>query len=328
MKNLTVALLTIFAAGMLHAQSQPSTTGETGVGSGATTLNASADLPVERIGPNDLIGISVYDSPELTRTVRVDPDGTIRLPMLQNHIQASGLFPEQLEKAITAALVHEQVLVDPIVSVSVVEYRSRPISVVGAVRTPVTFQAVGVVTLLEAISQAGGLADNAGPDILVSRQEPTSDGKVTTQIQRIPASDLLNSVDPSFNLRLHGGEVVRVPEAGLVYVVGNVKAPGAYPIRGESGTSVLKLMALTHGLNSYTAHKAFIYRKEAGSGGSGQIPIELKKIMEHKAPDVPLMANDILYVPEANGRKAAFRTLAVVGGIGAAMATTLVYLYR
>ena len=143
MKNLAIVLLTLVAAGVLHAQDQPSTTGTMRAGAGATSLNASANLPVERIGKNDLIGITVYDSPELTRTVRVDSDGTIRLPMLEKHIQAAGLYPEDLEKAISADLIDEQVLVDPIVTVSVVEYRSRPINVVGAVRNPVTFQDTG-----------------------------------------------------------------------------------------------------------------------------------------------------------------------------------------
>lgn len=328
MKSLTIAFLTVVAAGVLHAQSQSGAQSEMRAGPGATSLGESANLPVEQIGPNDLIGITVYDSPELTHTVRVNSDGTIRLPMLQKHIQAAGLYPEQLENAITASLVNGQVLVDPIVSVTVVEYRSRPINVFGAVKTPVTFQAAGEVTLLDAISQAGGLADNAGTEILVSRQEPTSDGKFTTQIQQIPVRGLLNSVDPALNLKLHGGEVIRVPEAGLVYVVGNVKTPGAYPIKDESGITILKLLALTQGLNSYTAHTAFIYRNEDGSGGNSQIPIELKKIMEHKAPDVPLMANDILYVPEASGRKAALTTLGKAAEVGVALSTTLLYIYH
>ena len=93
-----------------------------------------SNLPVERIGRDDLVGITVYDSPELTRTVRVGADGNIRLPMVQQHIHAAGLYPAELEAAITTALIQENVLVEPIVTVSVVEYRSRPITVVGAVR--------------------------------------------------------------------------------------------------------------------------------------------------------------------------------------------------
>jgi polysaccharide export outer membrane protein len=248
--------------------------------------------------------------------------------MLAQHIKAAGLYPEGLENSIRAALINEQVLVDPVVSVSVVEYRSRPITVVGEVKTPMTFQASGVVTVLDAISQAGGLSDNAGSEILVSRQQLGANGESTTLTQRIPVRGLLDAVDPSLNPRLQGGEVIRVPEAGRVYVVGNVKNPGAFPLKDDSGTTVLKMLALSQGLNSYTARTAYIYRTEGGSGGKSDIPIELKKIMERKSPDVPLMANDILYVPEASARKGAMTALDRGLLIGVALGTTLLYLYH
>src|SRR5919198_5161826 len=100
-----------------------------------------ASLPAQRIGPNDLVAVSVYDSPELTRTVRVGPDGMIRLPMLKRRIQADGLLPGALEAAIAEALRAEELIVDPVVTVTIAEYRSRPVSVAGAVRHPITFQA-------------------------------------------------------------------------------------------------------------------------------------------------------------------------------------------
>ena len=139
---------------------------------------------------------------------------------------------------------------------------------------------------------------------------------------------LFDAVDPSLNVNLHGGEVVRVPEAGRIYVVGNVKSPGAYTIKDGSESSVLKILALTQGLDRYSQHTAYVYRTEGGSGGKNVIPIPLKKIMDRKSPDVPLMANDILYIPEASGRKTAIRTLAVAGTIGIGIGTALLYIYR
>ncbi len=136
------------------------------------------------IGRDDLIGILVYDAPELSRTVLVDANGKIRLPMLEKHIQAAGLYPEELEKSIRTALVDEQILTDPIVTVSVVESRSRPINVVGAVRTPVSFQAIGTVTLFDALSRAGGLTENAGSEILVSSQKSAVDGELSPPLVR------------------------------------------------------------------------------------------------------------------------------------------------
>ncbi len=304
--KMLTALVLVLAASSISAQ-QPSSPPH--AGSGATSLNSSSNLPVERLGQDDLIGITVYDSPELTRTVRVESDGEIRLPMLQQHIHVAGLYPGDLEKVIRVALVKEQILVDPIVSVSVVEYRSRPIYVVGAVRNPVTFQATGTMTLLDAISQAGGLTENAGGEILVSQPQVTADGNPSSLVQRIPVHGLFDEVDASLNLRLEGGEVIRVPQAGRIYVVGNVNKPGVFPITDGIESSVLKVLALSGGTEQYSQHTAYIYRTQDGNGQRNEIPVELKKIMDRKSPDVPLMANDILYIPVASGRKAAFTAL-------------------
>ena len=142
----------------------------------ASVEPASTNLPAQRLGPDDLIGLSVYDSPEFTRTIRVGPDGTIRLPMFKQRIKADGLMPGELERAVGDALTAEKLLVDPFVTVTVVEYHSRPISVVGAVRKPTTFQAIGVVTLIDALTRAGGLSDDAAGEILVSQSRPAVRG--------------------------------------------------------------------------------------------------------------------------------------------------------
>ena len=324
-RRIAIAVLIIVLTGTLYAQDQPSTAQ---VGPGATSLNTSLNLPEEPIGPNDLLGITVYDSPELTRTVRVEADGTFRLPMLKEHIRAAGLLPEELEKVITSDLVHEQLFVDPIVTVSVVEYRSRPINIVGAVRTPITIQAVGDVTLLDAITQAGGLTDDAGPEILVSHRQVDASGKTVENIRHVPTQDLLDEVDPSLNFALQGGDVIRVPSAGHFYVVGNVKVPGVYTIKDGAESSVLRALSLVQGLNSFSASTAYIYRIVDGHGKREELPIPLKKILDRKSPDVPLMANDILYVPVASGRKAVLTTLDRMAMIGVGFGNALLYIYH
>jgi polysaccharide export outer membrane protein len=194
MKYKAIAFLTLIGASSGLAQQQA---GATHTNADTTLLRESSNLPVERIGRDDLVGISVYDSPELTRTVRVDSSGEIRLPMVQQHIQAAGLYPADLEKAIKTALTDGQVLVDPIVTVAVVEYRSRPISVVGAVRTPVTFQAAGTITLLDALSLAGGLTEHAGAEILITRRQSTTSETSVSPVQRIPcAASLTLQIQP------------------------------------------------------------------------------------------------------------------------------------
>ncbi len=325
MKRYVTLFLAAALAGLVSAQ-KPQLPGQVSVG--PTSSNAPGDLPIERIGSNDLLGITVYDAPEQTRTVRVDANGEIRLPMLRKPIKAAGLYPADLEAAVSGALIEEHVLVDPVVTVTIAEFRSRPIGVVGAVRNPVTFQASGSVTLLDAISQAGGLTENAGPEILVSQKPEGSETSQPDLVRRIAVRGLIDAVDPALNLVLHGGEEVRVPEAGKFYVLGNVHRPGAFPITDGSQSTVLKALALAEGLDHYSGHIAYVYRSDSSKGGKQQLPIELKKIMDRKSPDVPLLANDILYVPEATGRKNALTALDRISGIGATVGTTLIYVYR
>jgi polysaccharide export outer membrane protein len=283
----------------------------------------AANLPVEKLGPDDLLGISVYDSPELSRTVRVDADGNIRLPMMRQRILAAGLFPYELEKSITSALVSENVLVSPVVTVSVVEYRSRPITVAGAVRNPLTFQATGTVTLLDAISRAGGVAENAGSSILVTRAAQNASGTSAPLTQRIPVRSLLGGEDPSLNIKLDGGEQIRVPEAGRVFVAGNVKKPGVYAITDGAESSVLKAIALSQGLEGYSAHTAYIYRAEAGMHGKNEIPVDLKGILNRRVPDPPLYADDMLYIPNSTGRRNTAKIVELSLGLGLGLASIL-----
>jgi polysaccharide export outer membrane protein len=279
---------------------------------------APTNLPAQRIGPDDLIGLSVYDSPEFTRTIRVGPDGTIRLPMLKQRVNAEGLMPNELETAIADALTGEQLLVDPFVTVTVVEYHSRPISVVGAVKMPITFQAIGVVTLIDALTRAEGLTEDAAGEILVSRTD--ADGN-RTLVQRIPYRQLIDAADPSLNLRLTGGEEIRIPTSSKIFVIGNVKRPGAFSITDNGAMTVLKAVALSEGLAAYSGKVAYIQRTEDKTNAKSEIEVELKKIMDRKAPDVELQAKDILYIPDNTGRRMTANVLEKLAGFGSSTAS-------
>jgi polysaccharide export outer membrane protein len=284
---------------------------------------SAANLPAQRIGPNDLIAVSVYDAPELTRTIRVGAEGLIRLPMLKQRIKADGLLPAELETAIAAALGAEELLVEPIVTVTIAEYHSRPISVAGAVRSPTTFQAAGPVTLLDAIARAGGLSPEAGPEILVSRTQTGEDGRPAALVQRIAVKALIDAADPDVNLKLTGGEEIRVPEVGRIYVVGTVKRPGAFPVQNGSETTVLQMLALAEGLAPYPSKQAYIYRQDPVTGSKNEIEIPLGKILSRKAPDVPLQPDDIFYVPDNTGRRLTVGALEKIATFGAATASGL-----
>jgi polysaccharide export outer membrane protein len=289
-----------------------------------TGLAAGPNLPVQEIGASDLIAISVYDAPEFTRTIRVASTGEIALPMLRRKLRAEGLFPDALEASIAQALETEHILVDPVVTVTIMEYNSRPISVVGAVHKPVTFQASGPVTLIDALTRAEGLSPDAGSEILITRTHPDVNGAPSRQIERISVKDLINEADPALNPLLVGGEQVRVPEIGKVFVVGNVHKPGAFRVEDSSGTSVLKVLALSEGLSPFTSAQAFIYRHSAGSTTPAEIPLALNKIMSRKSPDVPLEPGDILYIPESKSQRLTATTIERLSGFGASTVTGLI----
>lgn len=259
-----------------------------------SSIASVSNLPAQPIAANDLIGISVYDAPELTRTVRVDADGTITLPMLKKPVSALGMMPRQVEAAIATALKNDQILVEPLVKVTVVEYFSRPISIVGAVRKPLTFQALGPVTLLEAIARAEGLTEFAGREVLVTSG--------AAPLRRIAVRDLFEIAAPEANVRLTGGEEIRVPEAGKVFVMGNVRKPGAFPVRDTTDFSLLKAIAMAEGLAPFASRSAYIYRKDQG-GVAREVLVELQKILKRQSPDVVLEPNDILYIPDNSGRR-------------------------
>jgi polysaccharide export outer membrane protein len=290
-----------------------------------TVPEGSANLPSQAVGPSDLIAVSIYDAPELSRTIRVGADGYFALPMLKQRLMAKGLYPADLEAAISAALRDEEILVNPVVTVTIAEYHSHPISVSGSVKLPLVFQAEGPTTLLEAIARAQGLNADAGREILISRPQPGPDGKIIMLTRRISVRSLFDDADPELNVTLTGGEEIRVPEIGKVYVMGNVKKSGAYPVQDGADTTVMQMLALAEGLSPFANKQAFIYRREA-AGSKNEIAVPLDKIMKRQAPDVPLTANDILYIPDNRGKRfgmAALEKVLLFGGT--AGATALIY---
>lgn len=258
----------------------------------AAPVEVGSNLPPRPIAVGDLLSISVYGSPELSRTARVNQEGAIRLPMLKNQIAAHGLSPAELEQRVGAALEDAKILVDPAVVITIAAYATRSIRVAGAVRHPLAFDATGPVSLLEALTRAEGLAADAGPEILVT-QAGSSTGSFT---RRIAVKDLFEKADPAANLTLTGDEEVRVPEAGRVFVVGNVKKPGAFPAGDAAGISVLTALALAEGLAPFSTKLAYIYRRN--EGGKHEIEVSLRKILDRKQPDVALEAGDIFYIPD------------------------------
>jgi len=290
-----------------------------------------ADTP---IGSGDLLHIDIFDAPELSRDVRVSDTGDISYPLIPAKIAAAGLTTFELETKLAQLLVANGLVSRPDVSVFVREQNSQPVSVVGAVNHPMVYQVARATTLLEVLSAAGGVTDDAGSVVIVTRpaggnpplgQADGAASKTGQDEQKITIRlrDLLESGESVYNIQVYGGDSVTVPRAGIVYVLGfGVAQPGGYVLqsRGEDIT-VLKAIALAHGLTTFAKpDDAVIMRTNPATGQKDQIPVHLRKIAKHQADDVPLLTNDILYVPDSTGMKVLAHTGAAVVTAGSAVA--------
>lgn len=297
-----------------------------------TTPSPAVATPARdyRIGPEDLLEISVYEAPDLDRTVRVSAEGSISLPLV-GAVHAEGLTSRQLE-AVLEELLRRNYMKDPHVGVFVKEIKSHPVSVFGAVERPGVYEIRGAKTLVEVLSMAHGVADDAGDTVIVVRKGglafPARAGGGSSArkpsrpspILRIPLKGLLDSGSPRDNVLVYPGDVVKVTRAGIVYVVGEVRRPGGFTLKTNENISVLQALALAEGLTRTSSAKhALIIRTSESSGKRRQIPINLDKILKGRAPDPMLRPRDIVFVPNSTGRAAFYRgaeaALSIAGGV-------------
>ena len=281
---------------------------------GTTTESETSD---SRIGPDDLLNISVFEAPEMNSTVRVSASGEISLQLL-GAVHAAGLTPKELESVLQAHL-RRTYMKDPHVGVFVQELQSHSISVVGAVKMPGVFQIRGTKTVIEVLSMAQGLADDAGDTVLIqhgaeSTQPGSSNGSQPTAqekngaIEEINLKKLLDSADSALNVPVRPGDIVKVPRAGIVYVVGEVQKPGGFVLQNNENISVLQALALAEGPTHTSAiSRARIIRTDPASGKRTEIPMNLGRIFSGKAPDTFLQPKDIVFVPNSAAKSILYR---------------------
>ncbi len=287
------------------------------------------------IGPEDLLDITVFEAPELNRAVRISASGEISLPLL-GAVRAAGLTARELE-SVLEELLRRTYMKDPHVGVFVREMQSHPVSVFGAVKKPGVFQIRGAKTVVELLSMAEGLTEDAGDTVLVMRgagfrglgAPPDSEAAAGAagpsagagpETIETDLKQLLQSGDPRWNVPVYPGDVVKVARAGIVYVVGEVKKPGGFLLKSNENISVLQAIALAEGLarTSAKSHARIIHTEE-GAGRRTETPIDLGKILAGKAPDLLLQPKDIVFVPSSAARSGLYRgaeaAVAVVTGL-------------
>ncbi len=284
------------------------------------------------LAADDGLSINVVDLTELDAktlgVVRIDHQGNIHLP-LAGRIQASGLTVEGLEKEIAKHL--SGIMNDPEVSVSVAEYRSHPVSVLGAVRNPGVYQVSGKKTLFEILSLAGGLNPDAGNKVKITRQASagrlplpnvTTDPSGKFDIGELNVRNVVEAKSPQDNIEVLPNDVITVPKAELVYVVGAVHRSGGFPLLEKEQISVLQAVSLAEGLDRVAGAKnARILRQSTPGAERTEMKINVQEILDGRARDVSLQANDILFIPVSVIKSASIRAMeaAIQAGTGIAV---------
>ncbi len=289
--------------------------------SGAATSGPKADEPIKpadqpdqsaivKLGPGDLIEINVYNVPELSSKVRVSNSGDVYLPLI-DYVHVEGLSQEEAQGVIEKRLADGGFVRNPHVTIFVDDASSQGVVVIGEVTKPGIYPNAPDHKLYEIISQAGGFTQNASRKIAILRKGENE--PIRVDLPRNLADDL------KANVEVLPGDTITIPRAPIIYVVGDVGRPSGLLVDNGSLT-VLQALALAGGTN-HTAKLggARIIRK--GPTGMFETKVQIKKMLEAKAPDMPLQADDILFVPVSGGRVLAGKTLDLA--MAAATAVTI-----
>ncbi len=236
------------------------------------------------VGEGDVLRILVYDNPDLQTVTRVSGNGTIIFPLV-GEIFIDGHTVAQVGDILAQQLAKGYIL-NPQVSVFVEEFRSQKMVIMGEVKVPGLYELSGPSSLMEVISQAGGLTAEAGDMVTVKRKDPSQPDQ--DKIISVNLKDLLEKQGNMSNLLIIDGDSIFVPRAGVFYVTGQVRRPAAYKL--ERGTTLIQAITMAGGFSELAAQRRVqIIRK---SEGTEQI---LKKVPLH----TPIEVDDVIVVPES-----------------------------
>jgi len=248
-----------------------------------------------QIGAKDLLAISVFEVPELNITVRVSENGLINLPLL-GEVKAEGLSRFDLEKKIAASL-EKNYLKNAQVTIFIREFQSKKVSVMGAVKDPGDHDLIGRQSLLQVISMAGGLSEQASDTVVIFRQFKNVPG----QSLLIRIDELLLKANPKYNITVFPGDIINVPGSQYldIYVFGQVKSPGAVRMKkGSDDVTLLRAIAQVGGFSN-RARRGKVMVTRTVDGVEKKINVDVKDILKGKHKDFVLQAFDVVFVPES-----------------------------
>jgi polysaccharide export outer membrane protein len=246
----------------------------------AWALSASADQAY-RLGPNDVVRISVYGQPDLGTVSRISENGSVTSPVA-GEVKLSGLTAREAERKLADVLAKKQIVKSPQVGIFVEEYQSQRVAVVGQVANPGMYSLTRGSSLMDLISEAGGLAEDAGDVAIITRKRGAREDRVTVDL-----ASLLQGATQTPEPNIVDGDRVYVPKMEQFFVYGEVNKPGAY--RFESGMTVMQALSVAGGLTDKGTERGMkIHRKK--SGAEQAVPAHLMKEIE---------PNDVIQVKES-----------------------------
>lgn len=261
------------------------------------------------IGPGDVLQVKVLDTPELDQAVRVSDAGSISL-IVGGDVQVASLSPEAAQRKIEAALLDGHLLVHPHVAVSVTEFATQKVSVLGEVKAPGAYAITTSRSVLEVLTLAGGLSEIADRHVTIQRRDT---GERISYFVSNTSSVALESA-----VLVKPGDSIIVPRAGIVYVLGDVARPGGYTMtNNDAQLTALQLMARAGGSNhSAVPSRARLIHKRGNA--YIQEPLPLSAMQKGKWPDVPLQADDIVWIPFSYLRNFGAQGSGIVSALGSA----------
>lgn len=255
------------------------------------------------IGNGDMLEVAVFESPDLSTKVRVGEDGNVLLPLV-GRVRLEGLGLADASAAIRTRLMERRFVKDPKVTVSITEYATRGVSVMGEVKKPGIYTAMGSHRLNDYISLSEGLTQQAGTSVAIThRTAPEQPAMVQISSRGKPT--------PGGNPTIESGDTIVVPKAGQVYVVGDVVRPGGYLMDHDEQLTIVQALALAQGAN-HTAqlkHSTIIRKTDTGRK---EIPVDVEKILTMKSKDLALVDNDILFIPLSKAKAAVHRSVEAI----------------
>lgn len=284
----------------------------------AATSSAPLNAPLSMVpegfsklalAPGFLVHLDVLDDPDYTGNFRVDQQGNIMLPVL-GAVHVAGETTEAARAAIARKLLDGEILKDPQVDVTVLEYVAPQVTILGEVTAPGRYPLLAPTRLNDVLALAGGPTATAGNQIVI-----TGDGEKAMEVRLLGPG---NARRVTNDVMVHPGETIHVQRAGIVYVMGAVTHPGGYVMVEGGNLSAMQAVSMAGGTSVVASlNKIYLLRRNP-QGGQEQITLPFKKMQHGKAGDMQLQASDILYVPDNAFKSAMVNWQGVVASVASA----------